>query len=207
MKQIGKVYKIKNSINGKVYVGQTIQSLKRRFSQHKCNALTKNRKSPLYSAIQKYGIRNFKITLLEDDIDPKDINDVEAKYILEYNSVEDGYNLKYREDRIVNNKFDIKDIISRYKKKETLKEIAKDYKADKRTISALLKENNIPIRNWNEEQSKDITKEQLEEMLHNKGMSLNSIAKEIGLSRQAITNWVDKFGIERPRAALSRNTK
>ena len=197
MKEIGKVYLIKNKVNGKVYIGQTIQSLKRRFSQHKCNALTRKKKTPLYSSIRKHGINNFEITLLKDDIKPKELNDVEANYILKYSSVEKGYNLKYRETKISYNRFDIEDIIERYENKDTLKEIARDYNADKRTISSMLKENGVEIRDWNKEQSKDITKEQLEEMLLVKNMSLNKMAKEIGLSRQAITNWVDKFEIPR----------
>jgi group I intron endonuclease len=197
MKEIGKVYLIKNKINGKVYIGQTIQSLKRRFAQHKCSALTKKKKTPLYSSIRKYGIDNFEITLLEDNIKPEELNDIEASYILKYSSVEEGYNLKYRETKVAYNRFDIKDIIKRYKNKDTLKEISKDYNADKRTISSMLKENGIKIRDWNKEQSEDITKEQLEEMLLVKKMSLNKMAKEIGLSRQAVTNWVDKFGIPR----------
>jgi group I intron endonuclease len=197
MKEIGKVYLIKNKINGKVYIGQTIQSLKRRFAQHKYSALTKKKKTPLYSSIRKYGIDNFEITLLEDNIKPEELNDIEASYILKYSSVEEGYNLKYRETKVAYNRFDIKDIIKRYKNKDTLKEISKDYNADKRTISSMLKENGIKIRDWNKEQSEDITKEQLEEMLLVKKMSLSKMAKEIGLSRQAVTNWVDKFGIPR----------
>ena len=30
----GKIYKITNKINGKVYIGQTIQNLKDRFNRH-----------------------------------------------------------------------------------------------------------------------------------------------------------------------------
>ena len=33
---LGKIYKITNHINGKIYVGQTTKSLKERFQKHCC---------------------------------------------------------------------------------------------------------------------------------------------------------------------------
>lgn len=57
---MGYIYKIENKLNGKKYIGQTIKSLEKRFSQHK-NNYTKSYFSQLalYQAFQKYGIDNF----------------------------------------------------------------------------------------------------------------------------------------------------
>jgi group I intron endonuclease len=204
MKKIGKIYIITNTVNNKVYIGQTIQSIQKRFREHVCGAVTKNKKQPLYASIRKYGRDKFKIEILKDDIEAKDLNKFETEYIIKYDSVENGFNLKYRERRIRSVKYNVEDIIKRYENKESLKDISKDYKCDKRTLSNLLKENGIEIRNWNKEQSKDVTKEQLEEMFYERNLSPTEIAKEIGLSRTAIINWFDKFGIPRTKQRRSQ---
>ena len=48
------IYKITNSINGKIYIGQTRQALKERFRQH-CKAKT----GAISFSIKKYGKENF----------------------------------------------------------------------------------------------------------------------------------------------------
>lgn len=53
------IYKITNKINGKVYIGQTTDSLSRRKSGH-IQAATSGSKSKLYSAMRKYGVENFE---------------------------------------------------------------------------------------------------------------------------------------------------
>ena len=59
----GKVYKITNIVNNKVYIGQTIQSLSTRFSRHK---QTKEMRCPhLANAIDKYGVNNFTIEQID----------------------------------------------------------------------------------------------------------------------------------------------
>jgi len=66
------VYSVTNKINGKIYIGQSID-VERRWSQHKYgkgNLILKN-------AIKKYGIDNFEFTILEKvDIDNKSKNDI-----------------------------------------------------------------------------------------------------------------------------------
>ena len=53
------IYKITNKINGKVYIGQTIQCLKKRWSQHKSDSKKSN--MTIHKAMRKYGIENFTI--------------------------------------------------------------------------------------------------------------------------------------------------
>jgi group I intron endonuclease len=72
------IYVITNDINGKQYVGQTSGSLEKRFKQH-INDMNKRseEKRPLYSAMKKYGIEHFYITLIEEcsykEVDKKEI--------------------------------------------------------------------------------------------------------------------------------------
>jgi hypothetical protein len=53
------IYTIKNLVNGKMYVGQTIQSnAKMRWYSH-CDMMRKGKKSYLYDSMRKHGIENF----------------------------------------------------------------------------------------------------------------------------------------------------
>ena len=55
------IYKIENLLNGKVYIGQSI-NIEHRIYRHKKNYLNQNRvefTKPLYRAFRKYGIDNF----------------------------------------------------------------------------------------------------------------------------------------------------
>lgn len=86
----GKVYKITNILNGKVYIGQTIRTLKVRMQEH-CKRL-----NPTYisRAIKKYGKENFLIELLEEQLTTQEeLNEKEAWYINFFESNIKGYNI------------------------------------------------------------------------------------------------------------------
>ena len=84
---MGKIYLITNTINKKVYVGQTKLSIEERFKEHK----QPSKKTAICNAIQKYGAENFTIELLEEcEIDMLDKK--ETHYIKKYNSYKEGYN-------------------------------------------------------------------------------------------------------------------
>lgn len=87
----GKVYKITNSINNKIYIGITSNALKQRFSNHKSDA-RRGKNTKLCKAIRKYGENKFTIKLLKEVENRKDLRNQEIKYILKYNSIENGYN-------------------------------------------------------------------------------------------------------------------
>lgn len=87
----GKIYKITNTINGLVYIGCTVNSLKKRFYEHIYRCEKTDYKSKLYNAIKKYGIDNFKIELVEE-CDLSCIYENEKKYIDLYDSYHNGLN-------------------------------------------------------------------------------------------------------------------
>jgi len=84
------VYKITNKINGKIYIGQTVQDLNIRFNAHcyKGSGCTK-----IYRAIRKYGKENFTIEIIEVCDSIESLNKAEEYWIKEYSSIENGYNL------------------------------------------------------------------------------------------------------------------
>ena len=88
----GKIYIIQNDFNDKVYVGQTIQSLKRRFICHCSNSTGKDKNMYIKRAILKYGKEHFKISLLEE-VPIEELDEKEKLWIKTYNSYRAGYNL------------------------------------------------------------------------------------------------------------------
>lgn len=81
------VYKITNQTNGKIYIGQTRQSLEKRFMQH-AKAI-----SPLGNAMRECGVENFTIEIVEECNTQKQANNREQALIKELNcKVPNGYN-------------------------------------------------------------------------------------------------------------------
>lgn len=87
----GKIYKITNKVNGKIYIGLTTQPLKIRFDCHKRDAL-RGSNTKFHKAIRKYGSSNFKIKLIKETECRNKLNALEIKYIRKYNSIKRGYN-------------------------------------------------------------------------------------------------------------------
>lgn len=76
-----------NVVNGKVYIGQSV-NIEKRFINHKSSAYNPKNKSydyPLPRAIRKYGFENFQFEILEEcSID--ELNDRERWYIAQYHA-------------------------------------------------------------------------------------------------------------------------
>lgn len=87
------IYSITNSINNKRYIGQSID-IETRWKNHRNTAFNPNDASynyPLYKAIRKYGLKNFKFEVLEE-CNMNELNNKEIFYIFKYNSTKNGYN-------------------------------------------------------------------------------------------------------------------
>jgi len=88
---MGIIYLIKNTINNKCYIGQTIRTLNVRWQEH-CNPNDECR--ILNNAITKYTPDVFNISILIE-CDNSKLNDLEKHYIIEYNTLyPNGYNIK-----------------------------------------------------------------------------------------------------------------
>lgn len=86
----GIIYLITNTVNDKKYVGQTRQQLNKRWLAH----ITESRiysDRPLYRAINKYGLDNFKIRILEE-CNVNVLNEREIWWIDFLDSYRNGYN-------------------------------------------------------------------------------------------------------------------
>jgi group I intron endonuclease len=95
------IYLITNNVNGKVYVGQSI-NIERRYSEHLRSGQPekyslKNKRdinTPIHLAMQKYGISNFSLSILEECL-KEELDDKERFWIHYYDSTnkEKGYNI------------------------------------------------------------------------------------------------------------------
>jgi len=86
------IYKIKNNINNKIYVGCTTKPIEQRFVEHiQRSKNNKFNKTKLYYSFKKYGIENFSIELIEE-CDEKLMFIREIEYIKEFNSYNNGLN-------------------------------------------------------------------------------------------------------------------
>ena len=86
---MGYIYKIYNDINDKIYIGQTVNSISYRWSQHKDAYLKFD--WHLYLAMRKYGIEKFHIEEVEQCSDEL-LDEKEIYYISLYDTMNKGYN-------------------------------------------------------------------------------------------------------------------
>lgn len=176
----GFIYIIRNTINNKVYIGQTRTSVEQRWKEHLRHA--QYGKQIINRAMKKYGVDKFYIEMLET-CDLEDLDYKEMYYIELYNSTDKskGYNVSIggNTPRFKRKILSISDLIILYiNKKFTLEEIAKKFEVSRYIICTELKNAGVIIRDRHESSAKfnNISKEVLIEYLL-KGRTLRSAAK------------------------------
>jgi predicted GIY-YIG superfamily endonuclease/Fe2+ or Zn2+ uptake regulation protein len=88
------LYKIQNTINNKIYIGQTI-NFRNRMIRHKSTSENKNEplyESYLYRSIRKHKWENFSKEIIDTAKNQEEANEKEEYYIEKYNSYNNGYN-------------------------------------------------------------------------------------------------------------------
>lgn len=184
----GSLYIIRNTINDKVYVGQTTMSIQERFKSHLKPSVQKQRRTyKLYNAMRKYGSDNFYIEMLKDNIPVEYLDKLEIEFIEKYDSYYNGYNsTKGGDGRVINKEYDEKDIIERYLKGESSTSIAKSYNVHGATIQRLLKKHGIELRqNGNKSDSFN-----LEEIIE---LTKTNTYKQIGEIYNVDTKTIQRF--------------
>lgn len=88
------IYKATSITTGKVYIGQSCQTLEKRKHQHLSRAMTNyDPNNHFHNAIRKYGFQDFVFQVIEDNIISDEVLNEREKYWIEYyNSYYDGYN-------------------------------------------------------------------------------------------------------------------
>ena len=86
------IYKITNIVNGKVYIGQTINPVKDRFQRHISDAIHHVIDTHFTRAINKYGKENFKWEIIDTASSREELNQKEEYWIRAYDACHNGYN-------------------------------------------------------------------------------------------------------------------
>lgn len=83
------IYLITNKLNGKKYVGQSVD-IEKRWKQHMIDS--KKKDCAIYKAIRKYGIENLEFSILEECSVDK-LDEREIYWISELDTYNNGYNM------------------------------------------------------------------------------------------------------------------
>lgn len=180
----GFIYIIKNTVNSKVYIGQTRTSVDQRWKEHLRHAQYGDQ--IINRAMKKYGIDKFYIETLEI-CDVSILDEREIYYIDLYDSTDKskGYNVSIggNTPRFKRKALSISDLIDLYVNKEfTLEEIASKFEVSRYIISTELRNAGITIRDRHDSASRynKIPKETLENALKI-GKSLRGSAKVLNI--------------------------
>jgi group I intron endonuclease len=88
------IYKITNIVNGKIYIGQTVQqNPKMRWYDHQAKARN-GINQPLFNAIRKYTVENFTWEVIDRADSLESLNKLEQHYVAQFDSINTGYNLR-----------------------------------------------------------------------------------------------------------------
>lgn len=137
----GSIYKITNILNGKMYIGKTLHSIQKRFQEHiKDSQRVRYDKRPLYDAMNKYGIENFELALIENA--EAELLDEREKYWIEYyDTYKNGYNATLGgEGKTL---YDYDQLIEDYLSGSLIKEVAQHFGCDVKVIQEALCSANI----------------------------------------------------------------
>ena len=190
----GFIYKITNTLNGKVYVGQTIQNIKERFYQHCALKYSKDAlKMAIHKAILKYGKQNFSIEVIEE-VESENLNEREIYWIKYFNSYKNGYN-ETLGGQGGNKPFkDINEgtVIQYYKEGKSLRNIGKLLNVDKQTIKNLLLRNNITLRTSRTYKLSQEDRALIMEDI-NKGVSRIDIINKYNISKSYLSQLINGY--------------
>ena len=91
---MGIIYKVTNQENGKIYIGQTIQTLNERKNKHYYKARQEEYTTHFINALRKYPEEVFTWEIIDEAETKKALDEKEKYWIAYYNSIEKGYNTK-----------------------------------------------------------------------------------------------------------------
>ena len=132
MERNGKIYKIVNTINDKIYIGSTqSQYISKRMAHHRENCIKEPTCGKLYPAMTELGFDKFKILLLESFkfTDKEELRAKEYEWIVKLDSVNSGYNTIYKDG-----------ILPEASRKQKNKSLSKYYKEANKDVGLYFRE-------------------------------------------------------------------
>lgn len=201
----GSIYVIKNDVNDKLYVGQTVATVEERFKRHLSSNPETHNQAILW-AIRKYGAEHFYIETLETGIESEEeLNRLEEKYIQELNSLKpNGYNLcpggkQWRNSKLANVEPDMR-LVTAYLSGMSLRDVAAQYGCSVNKVKYHIKKSGNALRKNNNQYSKHtsrLTEDALRQMFIDRRMSDREISDETGFSMRWVRKRRQMFDIHR----------
>lgn len=198
----GRIYIIKNTINDKVYIGQTLMSLEERLKQHINHSKSKNHYK-LYQAMDEIGKDKFYIELLEDDVPINKLDEREIYWINFYNSCVNGYNTskggKARHDNKIQ---DIQVVFDYLDAGFMVREVASILEVHSSTINRMLKSNGYKTgshyrcEDWRGDLFKIVDRSKVKVLL-DQDLSYGEIANELHINKRTVGRIAKEFGISK----------
>lgn len=197
----GKIYKITNKVNGKIYVGQTVKTLEERFQKHCWGTTNKDKyhlNMAIKKAIRKYGKENFTIELIEE-VETDKLDEREVYWISFYDSYNKGYNCTLGGQNGATRKCKLSwieenEVIEAKYLGFSIKEIEEVYSIDRTSVHNIFKRHDLKMPN-KRNLSDRINKNEFIEYL--KGTpTLKSIENRFKICKCSIYNLIKKYHIE-----------
>ena len=127
------IYKIVNLVNGKIYVGQSI-NIQKRWYQHKSDYNKEGGCPILYAAIRKYGIENFSFEVIEE-CSLELLDEKEKYWISQMNTLNpNGYNIALGGAARGNAIYDYEILAKAYMELGSSKKVAEKFNCDFKTV-------------------------------------------------------------------------
>lgn len=175
---MGYIYIIRNTVNDKVYIGQTRRTIQVRFNEHLTLSKNQNVKTKLYLNIRELGIKSFYVEQLVE-CDDSELNKYEQYYVEQYDSLNKGYNSIYpcssTGKRPVHDYED--KVLDMYLSGSAYSYIAKECNISLTEVGRIVHENNIDT--LNREYKRNKTNVSIEIIMYNndftEGVYFNSI--------------------------------
>lgn len=198
---LGRIYKITNKINGKIYVGQTTQTLKERFQKHCWGATIKDKyhlNMAIKQAIRKYGKENFTIELIEE-VEKDKLDEREVYWIKYYDSYHKGYNCTLGGQNGATRKCKLSwkeenEVIEAKYLGYTIREIGEAYNIDRTTVHNIFKRHNLKMPR-NRVLEDKINKDDFIQFLAT-NPTIQQIINKFKICRCSVHNFIKKHNIE-----------
>jgi len=88
------IYKFTHLETGRCYIGQTIQDPNQRRLEHICDSKHTPRTYHFHNALKKYGEDAFSFEVIAEASSLDELNILEEKYIKEFDSIANGFNIR-----------------------------------------------------------------------------------------------------------------
>lgn len=183
-KEYGSIYAIKNDVNEKMYIGRTVQTLEKRFSEHLSQAKKKDAK--LQQAMREIGVEHFYIEeICKVPVD--ELYNAEEYFVDFYNTFKYGYNGKRGgKSGNITTPAEEERIIQYVKNGFSRKEIGLIFNISENTVSKVIHKHGCyyPTK----VDIKEISK------LYDEGLSLKEISQKTGFHKRVIGKNLNKNG-------------